>query len=128
PLQVQQLRQMEAETLDPSKQIDKEIEDDVLRLIFTCCHPALPPETRTAMTLREVCNVTTEEIARAFLVAPATIAQRIVRGKAKIREAKIPFEVPQQHELPERDRKSTRLNSSHVKISYAVFCLKKKIQ
>ncbi|HEX5171874.1 MAG TPA: RNA polymerase sigma factor [Cyclobacteriaceae bacterium] len=102
PLQVQQVRQMEADTADPSNQIDKEIEDDVLRLIFTCCHPALALNTRTAMTLREVCNLTTEEIASAFLATPSTIAQRIVRGKAQIRETKIPFEVPQQHELPDR--------------------------
>jgi RNA polymerase sigma-70 factor (ECF subfamily) len=81
---------------------DEAIEDDRLRLIFTCCHPALPPEGQVALTLREVCGLTTEEIARAFLVTPATLAQRIVRAKAKIRETPIPYEVPTPQELPER--------------------------
>lgn len=81
---------------------DAEIEDDRLRLIFTCCHPALPQEGQVALTLREVCGLTTEEIARAFLVTPATLAQRIVRAKAKIRETPIPYEVPTPQELPER--------------------------
>ena len=81
---------------------DVEIEDDRLRLIFTCCHPALPPEGQVALTLREVCGLTTEEIARAFLVTPATLAQRIVRAKTKIRETPIPYEVPTPQELPER--------------------------
>src|ERR1041384_662826 len=81
---------------------EEEIEDDRLRLIFTCCHPALPPEGQVALTLREICGLTTEEIARAFLVTPATLAQRIVRAKAKIRETKIPYEVPGPQELPER--------------------------
>jgi RNA polymerase sigma-70 factor (ECF subfamily) len=81
---------------------EEEIEDDRLRLIFTCCHPALPPEVQVALTLREICGLTTEEIARAFLVRPVTLAQRIVRAKAKIRETPIPYEVPAPQELPER--------------------------
>jgi RNA polymerase sigma-70 factor (ECF subfamily) len=78
------------------------IEDDRLRLIFTCCHPALPPEARIALTLREVCGLTTEEIARAFLTSAPTIAQRIVRAKSKIKTAKIPYVVPGRTDLPER--------------------------
>jgi len=81
---------------------EEEIEDDRLRLIFTCCHPALPPEGQVALTLREICGLTTEEIARAFLVTPAALAQRIVRAKAKIRETPIPYDVPAPRELPER--------------------------
>jgi RNA polymerase sigma-70 factor (ECF subfamily) len=79
-----------------------EVEDDRLRLIFTCCHPALSPEAQVALTLREVCGLTTEEIASAFLTAPPTLAQRIVRAKAKIREARIPYQVPSREDLPER--------------------------
>ena len=78
------------------------LEDDRLRLIFTCCHPALAPEAHVALTLREVCGLTTEEIAKAFLTTPSTLAQRIVRAKTKIRETPIPYEVPTPQELPER--------------------------
>ena len=81
---------------------DEEIEDDRLRLIFTCCHPALPPEGQVALTLREICGLSTEEIARAFLVSPATLAQRIVRAKAVIRDKAIPYQVPVSEELSAR--------------------------
>jgi RNA polymerase sigma-70 factor (ECF subfamily) len=81
---------------------DVEIDDDRLRLIFTCCHPALPPEGQVALTLREICGLTTEEIARAFLVTPATLAQRIVRAKSLIRDKSIPYQVPTIDELPTR--------------------------
>jgi RNA polymerase sigma-70 factor (ECF subfamily) len=90
------------EAARPGAPPDEELEDDRLRLIFTCCHPALSPNTQVALTLREVCGLTTEEIASAFLTAPPTIAQRIVRGKAKIRAARIPYQVPSLTDLPER--------------------------
>ena len=91
-----------AESFNEADSLEGKVEDERLRLIFTCCHPSLAPEARVALTLREVCGLTTEEIAKAFLVTPATLAQRIVRAKAKIRETPIPYEVPTPEELPER--------------------------
>src|SRR6185503_9384934 len=94
--------QLEGRGGDDGVGADEGVEDDRLRLIFTCCHPALAPEGRVALTLREVCGLTTEEIASAFLTTAPALAQRIVRAKAKIRDERIPYQVPSPEELADR--------------------------